>query len=921
MSPVPADLVPGRQPTEPHIRLLPSAFPGTAGGAPASPEAAYRAILETATDAILTIDVDGWIVAHNAAACRMFGYGPDQLLGANITTLVPEADRFALVTSIKSYVADAAASAPSTGLEIDACRADGSVFPVQLAIGEMGVGQRRLFTSIVRDISVERSAAVARAATEREREAFQRVTEAVATGAAADALFRLVSEQVAILLDAPLCVVVRFEGADAGYIVGSFNSLGSDGLDVGDSLDLTLDGAMSRARAARKLVRFLPDGDPDVIAPAFGERAAVVLRVAGEPWGALVAAADGAEVLGDGADRELHRFAQVIEVAVAASIASEALALRATQQSVVAELGRRAIEGASIGELFDLACEEAAAALPSDIVTVMETQGEGEILIHSATGVGDEPWAGRRVPRSAALITVAAACAAGTTLIEDVNADTPSAAASMAYGIRAALIAPIRLRHAVFGVISAARTTERSFTPDDRAFMQSIANVLAAAIGRAQDEAAMRRQSLHDPLTGLPNRSLLIDRLGQALARTTPGVPRVAILTCDFEGFARINEEAGHAVGDEVLRIAARRIAALLEPRDTLSRPSGDEFVVIREEAEGPGDVGTLGRRVIEVLAEPYEIGDRLVPAVSAGVGIALRGRGDDPEAALRDAETAAHRAHTRRRGKLEIFDESMREGLLARLELESDLRRMVQGRELRLHYQPLVSLADGTIDGFEALVRWQHPTRGLLPPGEFIDAAEQTGAIVEIGRWVITQACHDAIDLAASAAGDRGLRMSVNLSPRQLGDPGIVDHVSAALAESGLEATSLSLEITETVLMDQEPAHHERLAALRALGVKIVLDDFGTGYSSLGYLRGLALDGLKLDRSFVAGLGTDERATTIVAAVTQLAHALGLPVTAEGVETPEQVVSLQTLGCEFGQGYLFSRPVTRAAARELLLR
>jgi EAL domain-containing protein (putative c-di-GMP-specific phosphodiesterase class I) len=260
-----------------------------------------------------------------------------------------------------------------------------------------------------------------------------------------------------------------------------------------------------------------------------------------------------------------------------------------------------------------------------------------------------------------------------------------------------------------------------------------------------------------------------------------------------------------------------------------------------------------------------------------------------------------------------------MREGLLARLELESDLRQMVQGRELRLHYQPLVSLPDGEIDGFEALVRWQHPQRGLLAPGEFIDAAEQTGTILEIGRWVITQACHDAMVFERGAGRDRTLHMSVNLSPRQLGDPGLVDHVAATLADSGLEASSLSLEITETVLLEEDPVHHERLAALRSLGVKIVLDDFGTGYSSLGYLRGLALDGLKLDRSFVAGLGTDDRTTTIVAAVTQLAHALSLPVTAEGVETMEQVISLQGLGCEFGQGFLFSRPVTRAAAVALL--
>ena len=387
MSPLSAEPDPQRRPPEPYIRLLPSAFAATAGGAPASPEAAYRAILETATDAIMTIDVDGWIVAHNAAACRMFGYASDHLLGAHVATLVPEADRSALVATIRSYADDAAAGSPASGLEIDARKADGGVFPVHLAIGEMGAGKRRLFTSIIRDISDERAAAAARAATEREREAFQSVTEAVATGIGADALFELVSQQVAALLHAPLCVVTRFEGADAACVVGAFNPLALPGLDVGDLLDLTLDGAIARARVAGELVRFRPGDGEVVIAPGFGERAAVLLRVAGEPWGALVAAAAGGEALADGADHQLHRFAQVIEVAVAESTAREALASRAAQQSVVAELGRRAAEGAGIGELVDLACVEAAAALPADHVTVTETKGEDDAPAQSPTGL------------------------------------------------------------------------------------------------------------------------------------------------------------------------------------------------------------------------------------------------------------------------------------------------------------------------------------------------------------------------------------------------------------------------------------------------------------------------------------------------------------------------------------------------------
>jgi diguanylate cyclase (GGDEF)-like protein/PAS domain S-box-containing protein len=921
VSPVPADIEPDPDQPEPRIRLLPSAFTATAGGEPASPEAAYRAILETAIDAIITIDVPGRIVAHNAAACRMFGYGSDDLLGAHMGNLVPAPDRAALVSTITTYVADTARGSAGGGLEMDALHADGHVFPVHLAIGGTGRGAHRLFTIIVRDRSAERAAAVTRAATEREREAFQRVTEAAATGIDAERLFHLVAAEVADVLHAPACIVARFDGARSGVIVGTHNILSAPALAIGDTIDLTLDGAMTRARDAQDVVRMTPEHAHTVAIPFFGERAAAPLRVAGVVWGALVAAAGPGEQLDEDADRQLRRVAQVIEVAVAESTAREALAARAAQQTVVAELGRCATEGVDVMELFQRACDGVREAMPADITAVMQTQGSDDIAVHAASGTPEPLEPGHRISRADAPITVAAVGQAEPTLIADTGTLGEPAPIVEENGIRTVLAVPIRLRAEVFGVIVGTRLSDRAFTHDDRAFLQSIANVLGAAIVRARDEEAMRRAALHDPLTGLPNRTLLLDRLATALARCPQGAPRVAVLTCDFDGFARINEEAGHTVGDEVLRAAAERIAALLEPRDTLARASGDEFVVIREDADGPGDAGALGQALLDALSEPYELDGRVLPAVSASVGIALRGRGDEAEVALRDADTAAHRANGRARGRLEIFDESMREGLLARLALESDLRRMVHARELRLHYMPLVSLEEGSIDGFEALVRWEHPVRGLLAPGEFIDTAEHTGAIRDIGRWVIAQACHDASVFQRAVTDGRRLRMSVNLSPRQLADPGLVDHVAASLAEADLPPASLALEITETVLLDEDPVHHERLTALRALGVGIVLDDFGTGYSSLGYLRGLPLDGLKLDRSFVAGLGSDDRSTTIVAAVTQLAHALGLPVTAEGVETAAQVVSLQTLGCQYGQGFLFSRPVPRAAAYALLAR
>ncbi len=667
----------------------------------------------------------------------------------------------------------------------------------------------------------------------------------------------------------------------------------------------------------------MPAGDASVMHPMFGERAAAPLRVAGCVWGALVAAVGHGARLGEEADRQLRRFAQVIEVAVAESTAREALAALAAQQTVVAELGRRATEGAAIAELFQFACEGTREAMPADITAVMETEGDGdEIAVHAAAGTAQPLEPGHRISRRDAPITMAAVEQREPTLVEDTGDLEVSAPIVSEHGIRTVLAAPIRLREEVYGVLVATRLSDRPFTTDDRAFLQSVANVHRRRHlprpRRGGDAPAGAARLPHRPAEPHAAARPAGERAGRGRRRARR---RVAVLTCDFDGFARINEQAGHAVGDEVLRQAAARIAAALEPRDTLTRASGDEFVVIREDADGPADAGGLGKQLLDALGAPYDVGGSSLPAVSASVGIALRGRGDDPEAALRDADTAAHRAHVLGRGHLEIFDESMREGLLARLALESDLRRMVHGRELRLHYMPLVSLADRRhrrLRGAGALgAPGARPARARRVHRRGRGDRRHPGDRPLGDRARLPRRGHlPARRARRPPAADVG-----NLSPRQLADPGIVDHVAATLADAGLPAAQLALEITETVLLEEDPVHHERLAALRALGVAIVLDDFGTGYSSLGYLRGLALDGLKLDRSFVAGLGSDERTTTIVAAVTQLAHALGLPVTAEGVETAEQVASLQTLGCQFGQGYLFSRPVPRAAARALLVR
>jgi diguanylate cyclase (GGDEF)-like protein/PAS domain S-box-containing protein len=427
------------------------------------------------------------------------------------------------------------------------------------------------------------------------------------------------------------------------------------------------------------------------------------------------------------------------------------------------------------------------------------------------------------------------------------------------------------------------------------------------------EEAQARAQHLadHDALTGLPNRRLLEDRLRQALALSQRNRKHTAVMFIDLDRFKPINDSLGHAVGDALLKEVSQRLVKQLREGDTICRIGGDEFVVVLPEVKRSSDAAQVAQKVIEQVSQPVTLDEREF-GVSCSVGIAVfPDDGRDAETLIRNADAAMYHAKELGRANYQFFTEQMNQAASRRLALESDIRRALGRDELRLHYQRIVEAKSGRVTGHEALVRWQHPSRGLVPPAEFIQIAEESGLILKIGEWVLREACRWATFIGA----ERGLQVSVNLSPRQFNDPKLAQMVSHALKETGLPPKLLELEITETLAMQHTDVTLNTLKRLKKLGVSIAIDDFGTGYSSLAYLRRFPVDKVKIDRVFVADAPKDREQGAIVSAIVALAHALDIEVIGEGVETEAQQEFLRRCGCDYVQGYLIGRPADADSA------
>ena len=433
---------------------------------------------------------------------------------------------------------------------------------------------------------------------------------------------------------------------------------------------------------------------------------------------------------------------------------------------------------------------------------------------------------------------------------------------------------------------------------------------------RLQDQLA--HQAHHDPLTGLPNRALFAQQVRHALARGGTGL--CAVLFADLDNFKHVNDSLGHTAGDRLLEAASHRLGLVLRAADTVARLGGDEFGVLLAGVAGPEEAMVVADRIIDALQAPFPIGESEV-FVTASVGVAASPAGAGADELLRDADLAMNMAKTDGRARALLFQPAMHTHLLERVELEGDLRRAVDRGELVLHYQPLVDIETSAVVGVEALVRWNHPRRGLVPPMQFIPLAEETGMIVPIGRWILEHACEGGAQLTGHDSTRPPLHVSVNLSARQLLDPGLVGHVRSALHRSSLAPDRLVLEITESVVAGNLDVIQSALEELRALGVRIAIDDFGSGYSSLRYLKTLPVDILKIDRAFVTGLGRAAKDDALADAIVTLGHSLGLATVAEGIESAVQLHHLHRAGCDLGQGFLFAAPMPLADLHQFLAR
>jgi diguanylate cyclase (GGDEF)-like protein/PAS domain S-box-containing protein len=633
----------------------------------------------------------------------------------------------------------------------------------------------------------------------------------------------------------------------------------------------------------------------------------------------------------DGSVIEVHLLSDQLpfegrrgELVIAADVteqrhAARELRRRSAQQAAVAGLGARALEGVGVGELMDSAARVVAETLEVEFSEVLERGGGFETLLLRA-GVGWQPGLVRSaaVPIGSRYYAGFTWGSLGQTVVEDFADEARFEATKhlQEHGVVSGASVIIGRRGHPFGLLGAFSGVRREFSAEDLDHLKAVANILADAIERKRSEEEIRNQALHDPLTGLANRTLLIERVKHWLERAERTGGRGAVLFVDLDHFKIVNDGLGHDCGDQVLIEVAARLQKAVRPSDTVARVGGDEFVVFCEDSAGDATALELVERLFDSLATPFSI-DGSERDITASIGITFASAGDSPAALVRDADAAMYRAKERGRARFELFDETMRERSLRWLETEHELRRAIPAGELYNLYQPLIA-PDGQPIGFEALVRWRHPVRGTIAPADFIPVADESGLIVALGRLVLEEACREAARWPPNGAGEP-LSISVNLSARQVAHPGLVETVVEVLEQTGLEPQRLKLEITETVLIEDTETALETLEKLKTLGVSLVLDDFGTGYSSLGYVKRFPIDVLKIDRSFVEKLGRGREDDAIVGAVLSMGRALGLEVVAEGVETGDQARQLQSMGCSLAQGFLFARPLTGDAAVELI--
>jgi diguanylate cyclase (GGDEF)-like protein/PAS domain S-box-containing protein len=604
--------------------------------------------------------------------------------------------------------------------------------------------------------------------------------------------------------------------------------------------------------------------------------------------------------------------------------AEQELRRAAAQQAAVARLGRHALQYGDPGALMSEAVELMSEIDGVDAACIWEVGEDGRQLLLRA-GLERTAAAADRGASAGRDSHAGAALDSGLhVIVDDWKSERRFSLpqALQAAGMRSSLAVLIDGKDHPLGVLDIHSTEPSRFTPQDVHFVQASANVVADALERHTADQALRHRVLHDSLTGLPNRISFVDSLNDALTRGGVAETPVGILFLDLDHFKLINDSIGHHAGDELLRSVASRLRAQLRPGDVVARFGGDEFGILVDRLADEEEAIAIADRVADAFAKAYLIGGA-EHFITASVGIAVARPSSEDEGSadllIRDADAAMYRAKERGRARCELFDAEMRARAVRRLQVERELCHAVERDELTLHYQPVVSLADGAIVGLEALVRWRHPERGMLDPGEFVSIAEDSGLIEPIGRWVQENASRQILKWHDLRPGKPPLDISVNLSARQVAHRDLTKSVAEILDRTGLDPRRLRLEITESVLVEESASATATLEALSELGVRLVLDDFGTGYSSLAYLNRFPFDALKVDRSFIDGLGVEQERTAIVEAVIGMARALSLDAIAEGVESETQLAELKRLGCDYAQGHLFAKAMPAEKVTQLV--
>jgi len=654
----------------------------------------------------------------------------------------------------------------------------------------------------------------------------------------------------------------------------------------------------------------------------------LLIGTGGENWsdeyrfrrhdGSFANVLDRGYVMRDGAGQAMRMIGAMADIS-SRKQAEERIHTQALQQRLIAEFGQQAFASTDLEDVLSRAVELVSVTLKADYCNVLELEPDGkQLVIKAASGWPGEFKGRRTVPVRPGSRVELVLSRREPLVIEDLGADPRFLDSPLLkVGVRSGIQVPILGSAGPFGILSAHAREARRFTSEDVSFLQSVANILAVAIERKSAEERLAYLARFDALTGLPNRYLFHDRLLQTMAQARRSGQPMAVLFIDLDRFKLVNDTQGHRAGDRLLKEAAARLSQCVRSGDTVGRFGGDEFGAIVSDLSKPGDAGVVAQKVLDAIAHPFRL-DEHETFVSASVGITLfPADGDEPEALVTNADTAMYRAKEQGRNTYQYFTREMNERALARVQMEAALRRAIERKELLLHYQPKVELGSRLISGFEALLRWQRPEKGLVLPGEFVSVLEDSGLIVPVGDWVMREVC--AQIRAWQGAGLAVKPVTVNLSARQFQQKDFEAVVQRILGEARVDPSLVQFELTESLLMSDPEGAARTLRGLREAGARISVDDFGTGYSSLAYLKRFPIDALKIDHSFIRDITTDPEDAMITLAIIALAHSLKLKVVAEGVETREQLELLAANGCDEVQGYHFSAPTTAEECTKML--